>query len=209
MGDQVRAVDIYADNGHLIAAAARLGHLRSDWVTLDASYGSGVFWRVFRPAQLIACDIEPKSDYVIRADFRDLPFENDRFDAAVIDGPYGLRGTVHADNGGYGLDAGYMSVEARHELLRAGLAECARVTRPGGRVLAKCQAQVCSGRVWWQDRMLADHGESKCGLVLVERLDMLGGGRPQPVRSRRDGKPSLQQHAYGRPSTLLIFRKVC
>ncbi len=208
MTGPVLAVDTYPDNSSLLAAAARLGHLRLDWFTIDVTYGGGVFWKTFRPARLIACDIAPKSDYVAKVDFRCLPWKPDTFDVAVIDGPYGLRGTVHEGNGGYGLEAGYMSVNDRHELIKAGISECARVTKPGGRVLCKAMDQVCSGKVFWQTRIFADHAEQACGLELVERLDMLGGGRPQPARTRKDGHPSIQGHAYGRPSSLLIFRKV-
>lgn len=37
----VLAFDKYPTNGHLIAAVARLGHLRPDDLVLDASYGEG------------------------------------------------------------------------------------------------------------------------------------------------------------------------
>jgi hypothetical protein len=202
----VLAVDSYATNAHLILAAHELGHIRDSDVVADVTYGRGIFWKLYRPSTLIAADLKPRSQNVTRADFRCLPWADETLDVVVLDPPYGLRGTVNSSNGGYGLDDGYLSVDARHDLIKRGISECARVTKRGGRVLLKCQAQVCSGRIWWQDRIFADHAET-VGLDLIERLDMLGGSRPQPARTRKDGKPSRQHHAYQRPSSLLIFKK--
>lgn len=201
----VLAVDEYRSNAELIAAAARLGHLDRQWATLDCTYGRGVFWQTFRPDKLVCSDLRPSSPHVQKADFRRLPWAARTFRAVVLDPPYGLRGAINDTNGGYGL-VGYMPVAERHDMIRAGITEAARVVTEGGRVLVKCQDQVCSGKVWWQTRIFADHAES-VGLELVERLDMLGHRRPQPPRKRLDGKPSAQQHAYGRPSSLLIFRR--
>ena len=86
------------------------------------------------------------------------------------------------------------------------ICEMHRVLKPGGIMFLKCQDQVCSGAIRWQTRLFADYAEGQ-GLRLVDRFDLLGKGRPQPKRTRKDGKPSKQQHAYGRPSTLLVFRK--
>lgn len=205
MTGPVLAVAEYSHNGALIAAAHKLGHLRDGWTTLDVTAGNGVFWKTYRPPLLVCCDLEPKTALVRKADFRDLPFEDESFGVVVLDPPYGLRGSVNETNGGYGLEAGYMSVEARYDMIREGIAECARVAQH--RLILKCQDQVVSGQVSWQTRLFADHAEEKCGLRLVERLDMLGGSRPQPARTRADGKPSVQQHAYQRPSTLLVFAK--
>jgi hypothetical protein len=131
---------------------------------------------------------------------------NGYFDAVTLDGPYKLNGTAtKAVDGRYGVDT-YAGPAERHGLICDGMTECTRVLRVGGVLLVKCQDQVCSGRIWWQTDIFTRHGES-LGLVKVDRFDMLGTGRPQPPRSRADGKPSVQQHGYGRPSTLLVFRK--
>lgn len=79
------------------------------------------------------------------------------------------------------------------------------MTKPRGYVLVKCQPQVCSGQVRWQDREFAAHGES-LGMELVDRFDLLGTSRPQPPRTRADGEVSRQQHAWGRPSCLLVLQ---
>jgi hypothetical protein len=53
--------------------------------------------------------------------------------------------------------------------------------------------------VRWLTLDCADHARS-VGLELVDRFDMLSGGRSQPPGRR-------QVHAHGRPSTLLVFCK--
>ena len=226
----IRAVDSYDSNADLIVAVRELGHLHPDWKTLDCTYDKGVFWKKFRPRYLTASDIRPRSSKVEKVDFRMMPWADETFDAVVFDPPYGLRGTVNKTNGGYGLDAGYLSIDARHEMIKLGINETVRVLRVGGRLLVKCQDQVCSKQVRWQTRIFADHAE-KLGCRLVERLDMLGGSRQQPDRkcwwcvgcdkkvAKNHGhgrsqpapvlerRPSTQEHAYERPSTLLIFVK--
>lgn len=246
MSAPVRAYGAYKDNGHLVYAAARLGHLRQTDRILDVTYGKGVWWRVWRQTggQLYKSDLFDRSggpDVAVH-DFRCLPYPDGMFDVVAYDPPYGLRGSINESNGGYGLGGGYLSVDARHELMRDGLAECARVA--SRRVLAKAQDQVCGGMMHWQTFMMIGHG-AKHGLRLVERLDM-EGGREQPDRLRwwclacgrgekgsvgpnhvcrearnvlkwipSDDNPrpwleqrtSPQEHAYMRPSTLLIFEK--
>lgn len=194
----VLAAFAWPSNADLIADAARLGYLPGH--VLDCTYGMGVFWKRWQPERLTTHDL--KLDGV---DFRHLPHDDDTFDASVIDGPYKLNGAGSEPDIRYGVDL-YASWQGRHALICEGITENARVVKPGGYVLVKCQAQVCSGAIRWQDRIFADHGEG-VGLVLVDRFDLLGKGRKQPKRTRQDGKPSVQQHAYKRPSTLLVLRK--
>jgi len=195
--EAVPAAHAWPTNGAMLADVARLGYLAGR--VCDVTYGLGRFWSAWRPADLTCHDL--KGDGV---DFRHLPHPAATFDAVVLDPPYKLNGTPSQPDERYGADV-VQSWQDRHALIRDGMTECARVLRPGGYLLVKCQAQVCSGAVRWQDREFADHGES-LGLALVDRFDLLGTARPQPPRTRADGKPSVQQHAYGRPSTLLVFK---
>lgn len=192
------AADRWKSNAELIADVAQLGYL--DGHVLDCTYGRGVFWKAWAPERLTFHDL--RLDGV---DFRSLPYGRGIFDASVIDGPYKLNGTSSEPDIRYGVDV-YTGPEGRHELICQGITECARVTKPLGYVLVKCQDQVCSGRVWWQTDIFTRHAEA-LGLGKVDRFDLLGKGRKQPERSRKDGNPSRQQHAHQRPSTLLVFRK--
>ena len=193
----VLAAQRWRTNGDLIADVARLGYLRdTDWV-LDATYGRGRFWTKWKPdltrGGFVAHDL--KTDGV---DFRHLPHPDRSFDVGVLDGPYKLNGTPALGDfdQAYGVDR-VSTWQDRHTLIRDGIAELARVARRI--VLVKCQDQVCSGAIRWQTDEFTDWALT-LGLVKVDRFDLLGGGRPQPMEGR------TQKHAHGRPSTLLVFR---
>lgn len=85
----VLAIAKWPTNGHLIADCARLGYLRHDDLVLDPTYGYGTFWKVWRPTNLIACDLDvTKSPIGDPVDFTALPFAHLGFDAVVFDPPY-------------------------------------------------------------------------------------------------------------------------
>ncbi len=208
--DPVLAAKIWQTNADLIADVARLGYLHRYDIILDPTFGRGTWWKRWTPAppgRLVAHDLNPRlSPTGESCDFRNLPYDRDTFDAVVLDGPYKLNGTstVSVDER-YGVEC-YASWQDRHTLIRDGMTECSRVLRGGGVLLVKCQDQVCSGRIRWQSDEFSAHGAT-LGLVKVDQFYFLGGGRPQPARSRMDGKVSGQQHAYGRPSCLLVFAR--
>lgn len=197
----VLAASRWATNADLIADVARLEYLRPTDTVLDATYGLGTFWRKWQPTQgrLFGLDIDPNKAPHLVADFTNLPFADASVDVVVYDGPYKLNGTpdVKIDQR-YGVHV-RASWQDRMEMLKLGALECARVARR--HLLVKCQAQVVAGEIRWQDRLLADAIEAE-GYVLEDRFDLLGKHRPQPMRGRR------QKHAHGRPSTLLVLRRV-
>lgn len=218
----VMAATTWKNNAELIADVARLGYLRPEWSTLDCTYGLGRFWTVWAPQVLTACDLHTLPGVVEYrystmggkgvsvtgepVDFRSLPFSTGRFEAVVFDPPYKLNGTPTKE-----VDQQYGVHEPtrwqdRHALIRAGMAECTRVLAPKGYLLMKCMDQVVSGAVRWQTYDFTECGKAY-GLALVDRLDFLTSSRPQPERTRLDGKPSVQQHARRNYSTLLVFRR--
>lgn len=201
-----------ANNADLIAHAADLGYLHTDWPTLDCTYGLGRFWTRFRPATFFRTDLNParSPDLGISIDFREMPFDDEHFRAVVLDPPYKLNGTstgagVSSSDDDYGVE-NYSSVADRHQLICDGITECVRVLRTGDRndrstggyLLVKCMDQVNGGRVRWQTRLFADHAEA-AGCRLVDQLH-LPGYRAQPA-----GRS--QQHARRNYSTLLVLRK--
>ena len=197
----VLAAHPWPTNGHLIEDVARIGYLDEDWLTLDPTYGHGVFWSRWRPGfgNLIVSDLDPdKNPTGNSVDFRDLPYPDSRFDAVVFDPPYKLNGTPdEKTDKRYGVHVP-TTWQERMALILDGATECARVTRDV--LLVKVQDQVCSGKIRWQTLEVTDRLESGGGMELVDRFDMLGAGRTQPAGRQ-------QRHAYGRPSTLLVFRK--
>ncbi len=200
----VYAAHPWRTNAELVAhGAVPLGYLRKEWLTLDPTYGShGGWWKLWRPAHLEAHDAKTTG-----LDFRAMPPEwKRRFRVVAYDAPYKMNGkaTPSVDER-YGVDE-YMSPARRQEMMVDGLVECAAVLDWGGFLLAKCQDQVCGGKVHWQTDWYTDAARA-IGLVKVDRLDIVGRSRPQPARTRKDGKPSVQQHARRNGSTLLVFYK--
>ena len=198
--DVVRAIGARKNNAELIADCAQLEYLNKTDMVADVTHGLGRFWNIWEPDILLASDLDPvKSPCGLSIDFTDLPFETEELDAVVFDPPYKFSGTskVKSDPG-YGI-GDYMSVEARMRLIYDGVIEAARVVKPDGYVLVKCQDQVVSGKVVWQTLDIVDLA-SHFRLDLVDMLHVRSY-RPQPAGRR-------QVHARRDYSTLLVFRKV-
>lgn len=191
------------NNAQAIADCVTMGYLAHDSLVADVTYGEGGFWKLWKPSELtfFATDLdEAKSPDGASVDFRDLPYVTGHMDVVVFDPPYKLNGTSTAGSPSderYGVDQ-KASVLERHGLMLDGLTECLRVTKPGGLVFAKCQDQVCAGRMQWQSHMMALHGGMQ-GADLHDSL-MVMSYRPQP-----EGR--TQKHIRRDYSTLLIFKK--
>lgn len=194
----VRSIDKWLTNGHLIADCARLGYLRADWRTLDPTYGYGTFWKVWRPDDLTACDLDPLKSEHGPVDFTHLPWPDRHFDAVVFDPPYKLNGTP-TDSAG--IDERFGVADAtrwqdRMALIRAGARDCARVS--AAMLLVKCQDQVVSSKIRWQTKAVAEEVEP-LGFGLRARFDFLGG-RAQPGGRRQINPESCS-------SQLLVFER--
>lgn len=192
----VRAVHRWPSNAHLIADVVKLHH--PGGYVLDATYGRGGWWKQWRPLQLVTNDLNRETAAQFHYDFRDLPWDDEEFYAVAFDPPYKLNGTPALgdfdDRYGIGQPTSWQD---RMEAIAVGARECARVAST--LLYVKCQDQVVGGRIRWQTLMVANE-LAMYGWLLVDRFDMLGGGRPQPPGRR-------QIHAHGRPSTLLVFEK--
>lgn len=194
----------WRSNAELIAhGCVPLRYLQKDWPTLDPTYGlRGGWWKLWQPDHLEAHDIRTTG-----LDFRYLPEEwLAAWKVVTYDPPYKLNGKpteVVDDRYGVGV---YRTLAQRKGLMLDGLIACADAVEPGGFLLAKCQDQVCGGKVHWQTDWYTGWA-AKAGLVKRDRLDIVGRSRPQPPRTRKDGKPSRQEHARRNGSTLLVFEK--
>lgn len=194
----VLSIHKWKSNAELIRDIAGMGrYLKSDWLTLDPTYGYGNFWTLWKPNRLVAHDLNPAKAPDGPVDFTFLPYKNRSFDCVVFDPPYKLNGTPELE-----MDETYGVEEAtnwreRMSLVESGIAECARVLGKGY-LLLKCMDQVCSGKMRWQTDVFTRCAESH-GLGKVDRFDMLSY-RAQP-------KGRSQQHARRNASTLLVFKR--
>lgn len=202
------------DNADLMVMCRDLGYLPSDQQSydlfvLDCTYGSGRFWRKWRPNKLIRADIDVIDEAgntregVVQSDFTDMPWGSNTMKTVVFDPPYKLNGTpsqggpANSDKS-YGVGK-YQSPANRMKLILAGADESYRVCAPGGHVLIKCQDQVSSGKMHWQTIDVTNHMRDQDDCELVDMLH-LPSYRAQP-RGRQ------QVHAHQNYSTLLVFQK--
>lgn len=197
----ILAVNNWPSNAELIRDVARIGYLRRMDHIVDMTYGRGTFWKLWKPlpGRLVKHDVQLDG-----VDFRELPHEDETFDVAVFDPPYKLNGTPSLGDfdARYGIgDVGNRKWRPRMQLIADGFKEACRVVKVKGKVLVKCQDQVCSGQMRWQTDMLTKIAtDGMYCMRKVDRFDMLGGGMDQPA-----GRS--QVHARGRGSTLLVFEK--
>jgi hypothetical protein len=191
----------WPSNGHLIKDVAEL-YLNKDMVILDPTYGLGRWWTQWQPKKLLMSDIKPNGivPIVTQTDFLYLPWCGHTFDCVAFDPPYKLNGTPDPQvDKRYGVDV-ISTWRGRHDLIREGMEECVRVLKSKGILLLKCMDQVCSGAIRWQTIEFTNYGY-ELGLKLIDRFDMVGHARTQPMNGRK------QMHAHSRGSTLLVFRK--
>lgn len=178
---------VHGSNADLIAAVAPLYLTGS---VLDVTYGRGAWWRRFHPPGLVGHDLA-----VDGVDFRALPYDDRSFDTVCFDPPYVPRhGNADATkNNDQEFRRRYGLVEPRteyqlRELINAGLAEAARVTRRW--LLVKCN-DYCSSRQFHLGHVRVLTEAERLGLVCHDLIVHAsgtgpGGGRVlTPTRARR------------------------
>lgn len=169
---------------------------------MDCTYGEGKWWTRFRPAPFVAHDLH-KVDGV---DFTDLPEDEATYDAVCFDPPYipngGFESSTTKDfRDAFGITTAKGGEARLWAMIGAGVAECARVLKPGGFLLVKCMDFVyADGLTLGHRRVLdmADHLGLRCHDLIVHHTGSGPGGHNifTPKRARR-------HHSY-----LLVFTKV-
>lgn len=200
MTDTIMAINDWGNNGELIADVQRLGYIHDLDSVLDCTYGYGTFWSVWKPKGYLfhGCDANPAKspDSLDGVDFRKMPFEDKSFDVVVFDPPYKLNGQPDPDvDERYGVEQS-TRWQDRWDLIFEGLAECTRVARR--RVLCKVQAQVCSGKVRWED-VEAINIAAAYGFGLRDRFNFLS------YRAQPEG--TVQRTARQNSSQLLVLER--
>lgn len=205
------AATAWRNNAALINDVAELGYLQRTDRILDPTYGRGVWWKAWRPdaGQLVTNDLHPDTDAMHHEDFRAMPFEPASFDAIAFDPPYSATGGKDTSTiPGY-LERYGRSPSTPQEIqaqIDDGLTEMARLIRPSGVVLVKCQTYVWSGKLWLGAHRTLQHALA-LGLEVHEILQHTGRARPQPRRFNADGTEARQVHARQNYSTLYVLRR--
>lgn len=209
----VRAAGRWRTNGELIADVARLYRHRIGPVVVDVTYGKGNFWTHWRPADLIAHDLDPKVGDGV--DFRLLPEDTSSVDVVVLDPPYvatGGRATSTLDRtktnmiDAYGMHTTEANPEAQWKVILDAITEARRVLRDGALLWLKVMDYVTGGHVHWFT-LRAEHDLATRGFELDARFAIDNTGGPQPVRNR-DWSLRRQQHPRNNISFLYVAEAV-
>lgn len=171
----------------------------------DVTFGKGVFWR---SVPKTAYNLLP-TDLSTGTDCRELPYEDGSIDCVVFDPPYmhtpgGTAHVGHQNFEGYYKNNVSNSVKKYHEavldLYFTAAKEAARVIRPKGIYIVKCQDEVCAN----QQRLT--HVE------LINELTNYGFVCEDMFVVVRNGKPGVsriltQAHARKNHSYFVVFYK--
>jgi tRNA G10 N-methylase Trm11 len=196
----VLAANHWHTNAALILDVVKLGYLRSEWHTLDPTWGRGLWWTLWRPDSLVRHDKYTLDD----VDFTFLPEPDETFDAVAFDPPYVCMGgrkttTIPEFYDRFGLFDAPKSPALLQELIDAGLAEMHRVVKHKGIVLVKCKDYVSSGKLF-----LGTHHTLTAALNLgfecLDRFEYIA--RQSGVQSQ-----AAQVHARRNLSTLFVLRR--
>jgi hypothetical protein len=192
------------ENGPLIAQVASLW-IGPDELVVDMTYGEGLFWTHYRPERLVAHDL-----IVDGVDFRNLTEADGSVDVAVFDPPYvsagGRSTTTIADfYRRYGLKDAPKTPAALRDYIAAGMAEGARIIRPGGRLMVKTMDYVSSGRMQWGRHHVVETALA-LGLEQVDEFVHHSGAGAQP-KENLDGSPRRQVHSRRAHTFLCVFEK--
>lgn len=118
---------------------------------VDATYSTGGFYRSQRvPEPRLRFDLHPQREDVQQADCRSLPLPDGSISSLVLDppflatkGPSLEKGSGNRINRRFGV---YPTEPDLRALYKAAIQEAARVLRPGGVLIFKCQDKVSSGQ---------------------------------------------------------------
>ena len=193
---EIPAIGTWANNAEMILDVARLGYLKGR--VLDMTYGTGGFWTIHQPPELVTNDVDPSSAALFHYDCRLTPWLSCSFGTVVFDPPYRLAGTPTL--GAMDTLYGTGEVASRNErlcLLVAGIAEGCRLTRD--LLLVKVMDQINGGRYVDMVQVASDAARA-VEMHKVATLLLPGGGRKQPPGTS-------QQHPRNDYSSLLVFGK--
>lgn len=196
----VLAASSWNTNADLILECVRLGYLRADLPTLDATYGKGIWWQKWRPDELVTNDIDKeRSDADHNEDFRQMSFASGIFPQIAYDPPYAATGgkktsTVPDMINRFGRDLAPMSAQGTQDLINDGLTEMYRLAtprkrgagqHPGGIVLVKMMPYVWSGALWEGDVLTRNHAVELGFEVLTKFIHVGSPGPQDPNRTKK------------------------
>lgn len=176
-----------------------------DGVDADITFGNGVFWRDL-PLPRRRFDIDPQVEGVEQASSTMLPLESESIGSVVFDPPFlTYVRTQREGNGGMVMArrfSGYWTFNELTEHYRETLSECARVLRPKGVLVVKCQDIIHNHKMHAVHASVIAWAEFE-GFRLRD-LFVLGATHRMPSPNRK----GTQKHARVFHSYFLVFEKI-
>ena len=180
----------------------------------DVTFGTGVFWKNVNLSkyELISSDIANGIDC------RKLPYENEGFDAVVLDPPYmeGLLRNNKDHKAGGGSHSAFREYYSNGDEVnndgpkwhgavtdlyyKAG-AECFRVLKDNGVLIVKCQDEVSANRQWLTHVEIINHYE-QLGFYIKDLFVVVRQNKAVIARLKK------QVHARKNHSYFLVFVKI-
>lgn len=198
-GGQVLS-SVVGDNYDLFTEVRRMWIAPGD-VVADVTYGRGAFWKQPAAGEVpqIRHEIDPEIGDGV--DCRALPEPDESIDVVVFDPPYRAAhgGTqVGGDKlyPGYNLPASNLdSTNDVLNLYRDGIKEAARVLKPGGRIMVKCQDLSYSSRLHLTHLDVLRHMVS-AGLDLVDMFVLVNNKRAPINKAAKRQERARRAHSY-------------
>ncbi|RYC70890.1 class I SAM-dependent methyltransferase [Spirosoma sordidisoli] len=167
---------------------------------VDATYGYGGFYSGLIPRPAHCFDIAPKRPEAIEGDSRKLPLPSSSVRSLMFDPPFVV--TNHKDSDEYVMGqkyGGYRTITQLREHYQSSLDEFARVVRPRGIVVFKCQDFV-HGRSNYFIHNEVLHMAQRAGFKAVDLFILF-------ARNRFRGGMVKQNHARKFHSYFWVFRR--
>jgi hypothetical protein len=171
---------------------------------LDPTYGAGGFYRhAGIPRPQLCFDLAPRRPEIPQADVCRLPLESSSIGSAIFDPPWMIHGQEGASKAifvkKYG---GLQKLGDLWALCRGALAELARVLKPAGILVFKCQDFIW-GRQNYFFHVWAMEEAERVGLRAKDLFIFVSKTRPIPWNMER------QNHARKMHSYFWVFKKRC
>lgn len=142
------ALSVSENQTEIIRWILRL-HNSGDPIDVDATYSTGMFYKnteLVEPAYKF--DINPQADGVQQADARSLPLPDASVKCVMFDPPFKMS-VSKVEGIIQGRFSSFASPQELWDFYHESLIEFARVLKPLGIVIFKCQDQLSSGKQWW------------------------------------------------------------
>lgn len=165
----------------------------------DASYGYGGFYLTI-PRPLHCFDIAPKKPEAVQADSRALPLPDRSLGSLIFDPPFVITHHIESEHYVMGVKyGGYRTLTELREHYAGSLKEFARVLRPGGKLVFKCQDQTHGRKNYFIHNEVMEMAKD-AGFHTVDLFILI-------ARNRFIGFVAKQHHARKFHSYFLVFKR--